>query len=337
MGQSKGMLKVADKGLFSLPPALTKIAFIVNPAAGGGRGRRRWDILAQALRRSNKTAAAGFTVFYTERPGHGTGLARQAAESGYERVAAAGGDGTISEIVNGLVGTGAALGVVPIGTGNDFARGAGLPADPLRAAETVISGSIQKIDLGLINEKRYFINIAGIGFDAEVARAVNEYPKVLGGTLPYLAGILKTLWSFSPALMRVKIDLRELRQKVFLLAVANATTYGGGLKICPDARIDDGLFDICVAGEIGRLEIPVLLPKIYQGGHRHHPKVKILRARQIEVHPSRLVAIHADGELIESQRFYCEIVPRAIDLIIPPAGGIFDGGREYNTGPARSS
>lgn len=269
--------------------------FVVNPAAGRGRARRIWE---QIRPRLTELGEWGFA--HTQRPGHATELARMAATQGYVRVVALGGDGTLSEVVNGLAGTGAALAVVPAGTANDFIRSAGIPARPFAAAELAMTGPVRPVDLGEIrsgDRSRYFINVAGFGFDAEVARAVNAYPKFFGGTVPYVLGILTTLWRYRPVPVELEVDGRPLHRKVFLGAVAIGQSYGGGMLIAPEAADDDGLFDVCLAGDVGPLQVLRLVPKIYSGGHRAHPQVEFFRCRRLSVRCRAPVSCQADGEL----------------------------------------
>lgn len=291
---------------------MAKIGFIVNPTAGRGRGRRLWESFASTL-----SVFGESTVWYSERPGHATELARAAADAGYQRVGAVGGDGTLAEVVNGLVGTDTALGIVPGGTGNDFVRGLGVPLEMKSAAELLFTGETRKVDLGKIESGPYFINVAGVGFDAEVARTVNSYPKYLGGTIPYLAGIATTLWRYKPYPVEIELDGTVLRRDIFLVAIGNASSYGGGMKICPDAKIDDGLFSVCIGSDIGRLEVLRLVPSIYSGGHVGHPKVEILTAKHIEIRSPHPVPGMADGELVGAVPLAYDILPGALDLVLP--------------------
>lgn len=292
--------------------ARVRACFVVNPAAGRGKARRTWQAIAPLA------ADHGATVHFTEGPGHGTDLARRAADAGYDRVVAVGGDGTVSEVVNGLMGTGSALGIIPSGTGNDLCRTLRIPFRAADAAEHALSGATRPIDVGEIEGGRYFINIAGVGFDAEVSRAVNAFPKYLGGTVPYVLGILKTLWRFHPAPMEIDVDGQRYDRKVFLMAVGIAQVYGGGMRMLPDASIDDGLLDICIGGDLGRAEILKLVPKLYSAGHVGHPKIEFARGKRVTVRSPVPVAVHADGDLIGE-------LPKTF-LIHPGALSVVSGG-----------
>lgn len=207
---------------------------------------------------------------------------------------------------------------MPAGTGNDYGRGIGIPTDPLAAARLALTGQGHPVDVGevyLDGRTQLFINVAGIGFDAEVARAVNAGPKWLGGTVPYLIGVLRTLGQYRPVNMKTVVDGKQTVRTVFLAAVAISRYYGGGMMIAPGAHVDDGVFDVCIAGNIGRAEALALVPKIYSGGHVGHPKVEFLRCQEIAFHPERSLAVHADGELLGDQPVRFRLLPRAIRVI----------------------
>lgn len=285
---------------------------IVNPIAGKGKAKAVWSAIAPYAQ------SLGAQVCFTKGPGDATELARSLAAAGAERVVAIGGDGTVSEVVNGLMGSGACLGVIPGGTGNDFCRVVGIPFAPLPAAQLALTGAAAPMDIGQIEGGRYFFNVAGIGFDAEVARAVNSYPKYLGGTIPYLLGILKTLWRYRPAPMEIEVDGRVYQRKVFLLAVGIAQAYGGGMRVLPDAKVDDGLLDVVIAGDVGRMEVLRLVPKLYKAGHVGHPKVEFTRGRHIRITSPQLVAMHLDGDVVGTLPASFLIHPGALGVITGP-------------------
>lgn len=296
---------------------MPRVCFIVNPTAGHGRALKTWkriEPLAAQL--------GAYGVKFTERPRHGEELARQAAREGFDRVISLGGDGTLNEVGNGLMGTGAALGVVPTGTGNDWVRTVGLShREPEEAVRVAFQGRLLKMDVGLAHGHRHFFNIAGIGFDAEVSRRVNDYGPVLkaiGGTLPSLLGIVGTLFRFGGAPIRVELDDQVLeRPRMLLMAVGIARYYGGGMKILPDALIDDGLFEVAWGEDLGRLELISLVGKIYQGEHVGHPKVTITRGRRLTATSTQRVAFHLDGDVAGDLPVTFELLPGALDVVVP--------------------
>lgn len=296
--------------------ALTRLCFIVNPTAGYGRALRTWNRIEPLV-----AGLGEYGVKFTERPRHGEELARQAAGEGFDRVISLGGDGTLNEVGNGLMGTGAALGVVPTGTGNDWVRTVGIQRDPEEAVRIAFQGRLMKMDVGLAHDYRHFFNIAGIGFDAEVSRRVNDYGPVLkaiGGTLPSLLGIVGTLFRFTGASVRVDLDGKILTpQRMLLMAVGIARYYGGGMKILPDAIIDDGLFEVAWGEDLGRLELVKLVGKIYSGEHVGHPKVTMARGRRLTATSEQRVAFHLDGDVAGNLPVTFEILPGALDVIVP--------------------
>ena len=290
-----------------------RVCYVVNPAAGRGRTGKLWPLLGQRL----KEEGHEFDVLYTGHPREATELARRAAREGYDRVAAVGGDGTACEVGEGLVGTDAALVVVPSGTGNDLRKPLRVPEDPLAAARLAFVGAPRPIDVGQVGA-RYFLNVAGVGFDAEVAREVNRLPKYFGGTIPYLWGVAKKLTSHRSVPMRIVADGRVLEERVYLLALGNGQWYGAGMKITPDAVIDDGLFDVVYAVDFNAWDAILTVPKVYSGAHLGHPKLRQLRARRVEITADQPVAYHIDGEEQGYLPATFVIIPRALQVVVPP-------------------
>lgn len=295
---------------------MPRCCFIVNPTAGHGRALKTWkrvEPLAATL--------GEYGVKFTERPRHGEELARQAAAEGFDRVIVMGGDGTLNEVGNGLMGTGAALGVVPTGTGNDWVRTVGIPRDPEAATRIAFQGRLAKTDVGLAVGYRHFFNIAGIGFDAEVSRRVNDYGpvlKMIGGTLPSLLGIVGTLFRFPGARVQLQMDGQSLEiPRMLLLAVGLARYYGGGMLILPDAILDDGKFEVAWGEDLGRLELVNLVGKIYKGGHVGHPKVKFTRVQRITATSATPVAFHLDGDVAGNLPVTFQLLPSALDIVVP--------------------
>lgn len=292
-----------------------RVFFVVNPTAGHGRARQAWERLEPHLRQWGE-----YGIAFTEHPRHGVELARAAAQAGYDRVAAMGGDGTLNEVANGLVGTGAALAVIPSGTGNDFVRTLGIPRDPVRAAEIAFNAPDRPVDVGLHQETgRHFINIAGIGFDAEVSREVNgrRFLKLIPGTLPSLLAVGLTLFRYHNPEMAIALDGVEFRRKVLLLAVGVARYYGGGMKVLPDAVLDDGAFTVAIGGDVSKGEILGLLPKLYSGRHVGHPKVEFHQAREVRVTSEVPVALHLDGDVVSTLPATFRLLPGALRVAAP--------------------
>lgn len=292
---------------------------MVNPVAGRGRAARTWPRVADRLR------AAGWSLeeVRSEAPGHAVELAARAARSGAALVLAAGGDGTANEVANGLARCGAlgsvALGLVPLGTANDFAACLGVPLDVDRAVELLLAGRRRRVDAGQVND-RWFLNVAGVGFDAEVARWVNGRRKWVRGTSMYVAGIFRTLAHYRPAQMRVRLDGVPWDAKAFLVAVGNAPAYAGGVRMCPGARPDDGELEVVRIGDVRKVEVLWLLPRLYRGRHLHHPKVARAAAREVDVDAEVPLAVHADGEPAGTTPARFRVQAGALQVVAPEPG-----------------
>jgi diacylglycerol kinase (ATP) len=298
---------------------------ILNPRAGNGAAARVW-----AHVQANVPEVRQWDCATTQAPGDATHLAASACGT-LDRVVVIGGDGTASEVANGLAHSKTAMAIIPAGTGNDLRVNLGIPADPVSAAQLAATGEPRPIDLGEIqqpNGARYFVNIAGFGFDAQVAERVNKLPKLGGGTLPYLAGVLQTLWQYRSPSMRLTLDQRVVEEPVFLVAVANCASYGGGMRIAPRAEPDDGAFDVCIVKNLSRLEVLRLLPKLYSGRHVTHSAVEIVRCREVSADASGRVLCQADGELVGALPARFAIRPGALQCVTPRRQAPVQGGRQ---------
>lgn len=286
---------------------------IVNPTAGRGRAQRIWHHL--------QTEHRDLPSMCTLAPGHARTAAADAVQRGVERIVAIGGDGTLSEVAHSLVGTPVALGVVPAGSGNDFSRALGVPRSPAEAVHLALHGSTRAVDMGRVDiagQERWFVNVAGCGFDAEVVRRTHA-TKRLGGTLAYLLGLLRTLSLFRPCPLRISVDGRSFSQRALSVAVANGPRYGGGMHIAPGARVDDGLFNVCVIGDVSPLQILSMLPRVYPGTHGDHPAVDMFQCRELHIEPSAApnASCQADGELIGALPATFTVHPGALQCVTP--------------------
>ncbi len=386
-----------------------RIAIILNPVAGRAKANRHREklerLLEETANRLSLPNSAYWSIAETSEPGEAERLAKGAASYGFEVVAAAGGDGTLSDVLNGVVGTPAKLGVLPLGTGNDFARCIGIGNDITLAIETLFLGESRLIDIGRatfdqegnfnltsdviknkflselpqqtnpfkINEpklvrffdgelesgqdvieprteieevspprisrkittplepllpletseyklpatKRFFLNISGCGLDAEVAERVNVGYRFLSGTSAYLAALMQSLYRYRATDLTLTLDGVERKERAMFCCIANATSYGGGMRVTPDALIDDGLFDVCLLKETGRLEFLRAFPQVYAGKHKSHPKVEMLQARHVIVESEPPLSVLIDGEVIGSTPVEFEIVPSAVEFLFP--------------------
>ncbi|HEY0711346.1 MAG TPA: diacylglycerol kinase family protein [Polyangia bacterium] len=297
---------------------------IVNPKSGGGLSEKRWAALLGPL-----TDGLGpFDARFTEAVGDGSRLAREEALAGRRLLVAFGGDGTISEVTDGIVGAGGGpdLGIIPRGTGGDFRRCLALPSDVVEAAKHLREAPRHVIDVGRAtyttadggSGTRHFVNVASFGFSAEVGRRANESSKKLGAKLSFLGATLSSLTAYDNVEVTIAIDGGEpQRRTVFLGAIGNGSFFGGGMNICPGSSLDDGLFDVVVVGDYSRMEVLRRIPRIYAGTHITLEHISSARARRVEVAPvagSRPIPIELDGETPGFLPATFEIVPRAIGL-----------------------
>lgn len=284
------------------------LTVIYNPTSGRGKRASDWRVARERL------VSAGACFLQTEGPGHATLLAKQASMDG-GTVVAAGGDGTLSEVVNGIFGTEACLGVLPLGTGNDFARCIGVGTDLVVAVDAILGDQKRQIDVlrWTIGDRTGLgVNVAGAGFDAMVATRINAGFRRLTGTTAYVAAVLDTLMKYRPVSIRVTVDGVTTETTAMLCSVANCQTYGGGMRIAPDASLDDGLLDVVIVEGVGKLEFLKTFPKVFAGKHIEHPKVKVLRGREIRIESEHPIPVLNDGEIAGTTPIDFEVLPRSL-------------------------
>jgi YegS/Rv2252/BmrU family lipid kinase len=283
--------------------------FVVNPAAGRGKAMRAMDQIGAAL-------PGGAEVVLSRGPGDTESQAFRAAAEGFGPVVAVGGDGTVLEVVNGLmrVPSPPALGIVAAGSGNDAARSLGIPRDPVAAARLAWSEQAGAVDLGMCNG-RYFLNVAGVGLDTVVAAAVNaQRGRFRQGRAGYVAQALRELRRFDNPPFTIHLDDRTIETPSILLAVANLRYFGGGMKIAPHADPTDGLLDLWIGGDLSRKEALVLFPAIYAGQHGRHPKVSHHRVTSVRIESPLPLQVQLDGEILDTLPAEFRIVPRALRI-----------------------
>jgi YegS/Rv2252/BmrU family lipid kinase len=289
--------------------------FIINPTASNGYARNVWTILETWLGEEN----IPYCFALSRDADHVEILAREAASVDGAVVAGVGGDGTLSRIADGLADTAATLGVIPAGTGNDFARSFNIPFDPVSACNILLNGQTVPLDTGRLNG-RIFLNVVGAGLDAEVVADANRIFKKLSGSLGYLLALLKQLVFFKPANIHILVDNKEFTACAWLVAVANACYYGSGMKVAPDADPQDGLADVIIVENIHRLNFLRLFPRVYAGRHTTHPAVRVLRGKEILITSDRPLHVHADGDLYGQTPLHVTMVKHGLRLKVPLVG-----------------
>jgi len=286
---------------------------IFNPNAGQGAAARREGAVRAAL----QAVELPFELVHTERVGHARELAAQAAAAHrYRVVVAVGGDGTINEVVNGLLGSDTPLGLMPIGTGNDFVKMIDLaPNQPKVAAERLRDGVVRPVDVGVANG-RAFLDALGTGFAAQVTVETLR-PTRLRGFAVYLVALVRALAHYKSPVMRVSYENQTIEQRMLLTAVGNGRCQGGGFWVTPDAIIDDGLLDLCVCGYMRTDEILRHVPKVLKGTHGRLKQVQMARVRHVTIEARAGMPVHLDGELlgIDVRHVDVEVRPGAITLL----------------------
>jgi YegS/Rv2252/BmrU family lipid kinase len=301
----------------------------VNPTSQGGATRRRWPAVEAKLR----AALGALEVEFTRGHRDAERLAREGVRAGVELVIVAGGDGTTSEVVEGLLGAGlggyAELALLPLGTGGDFARGLGMRAGGVDAAiERIAHGKARRIDAGLATfrgrdgreVRTHWLNIASLGISGLVTELVNRTPKRLGGRVSFLLGTLRAIARWEAAPVAVRVDGVLVHQgPLHLAAVANGSCFGGGMRVAPDARPDDGLADVVLIRGASKARLLRKLPLVYRGRHLGLAEVSSFRGRRVEASSEREVWVEIDGDPLGRLPASFELVPGAIALRgLPP-------------------
>jgi YegS/Rv2252/BmrU family lipid kinase len=297
-----------------------KTVFLVNPAAENGAAGRRWPELA------HEAASLGLQgeTRFSERPGHLTELAREAAADA-DLLVAVGGDGTVNEVVNGIAGLDVELALIPRGTGGDFVRTFGIPRKLDRAVEVALRGRTRAIDLGRgryrswagEDEESYFANIASAGMSGAIAKRTNETSKALGGKVSYAWATVAVFSRWRSDEVRVRVDGTEQAGRMHDVIVANGRYLGGGMKMVPEAEPDDGLLDVLLIGDLTKRDLLLTMPKTYRGKHLPHPKATLLRGTTVEIDAPEPLPVELDGEQPGTTPVRFEIVPRALRLRVP--------------------
>ena len=285
-----------------------KAELIINHTAGGGKPEKYISEILSYFDGIN----FDYHVSWTPSSGSATTLARQAAEQGADIIISVGGDGTINEIINGIIQspTQPALGIIPAGWANDFIKSTTIPKDILQACQIISRNKTKMIDVGLINEETYFANVCGIGFDADIADLANQmktrYPhwKTLSAYVYVFATIQKLLSSLPSFQAKITIDGKVVEGEMLLVAVANGKIEGGKFNITPAAEIDDGLLDICIIEKMNRFRCLYLLPKVIKGTHHEVSEVSFFRGKDILIELNKFVTAQVAGEILPPEKKY---------------------------------
>jgi YegS/Rv2252/BmrU family lipid kinase len=302
-----------------------KTIVIVNPASGRGRAKKQLPTIERILRASG----LDFDLQQSERPWHAAEIAEAAARRGIDAVIAAGGDGTVNEVINGLMRARldgfvqTALGVLGIGTGNDFAASLNLPGNLNETVGAILRNTRRSVDIGLLKgcsfaEGRYFGNCVGIGFDA-AGGVLAEKITWASGLLAYLIAALQNIFIYYKApTLEIQLDQETIRMPSLLVSVMNGKRIGGGFWTAPDASPDDGLFDLCIAEEVSRPRMLTLLPHFLKGTQINQPEIQMKQTRMVKITATKgIMPIQADGEILDDacREVSIEILPKTLEVI----------------------
>jgi diacylglycerol kinase (ATP) len=288
------------------------IALLVNPTSGKGRGARLAEPVAERLR----SLGASVDVVVGRDADETYDKIRDRVSAGVDAVVALGGDGLVNMALQVVAGTAIPLGVVPAGTGNDIARALGLSlTDPMAAVDHLARGETRQVDLGRV-AGRWFGGVLGSGFDSMVNERANRmtWPR---GRLRYDVAMIAELRTFRPVPFELILDGEEWRTEAMLVAVGNSASYGGGMRVCPDASLEDGLLDVTVVGRMSKPEFIRVFPSVYKGTHVRHRAVTVKRARHVSLRAFGVTA-YADGERVATLPLACEAVPKALHVLAAP-------------------
>jgi diacylglycerol kinase (ATP) len=302
-----------------------KYFIIVNPISGRGLGEKSVTKIKDFFEKHSMN----YTLVRTERPWHAAELAEQAARKKYDVLVCASGDGTFNEALNGLMRARAegfnhtALGMISIGTGNDFAGGVGIPTTLDESLETLVENKRRKVDIGLVSggdypDGRYFGNGIGIGFDAAVGFAALQL-RFLRGLPAYLIGAIQTVFFYyTPPRLKIQLDDETVEQHSLMVSVMNGKRMGGGFRMAPNGDPHDGLFDLCIAETAGKLRIFQLIPYFIRGDQEGQPEIKMRRSRKVTVTATEGdFPAHADGETLclNGKELTLELIPGALEVV----------------------
>lgn len=306
-----------------------RIHAIVNPASANGRTRKEWPQLLRLM----EARLGEITWEMTDGPGHATGLAAKALQSGCTHIVSVGGDGTHQEVANAFLGPHgslypeAVMGILSRGTGGDLVKSLGIPKRPAEAIACLAHESVARMDAGWIRyrdpagieRQRAFLNVASLGIGGEVDLRVNRTSKALGGFISFLWATMVTLMAFQGKHIRLSLDNGPLTEyDVILTAVANGQYFGGGMWVAPTARVDDGAFSIVLVRDMRLLELLPQLGKVYRGTHLTHPKVELFQAKRVVAQSHDEVWLDVDGEPLGTLPAELHMLPRAIKVIVGP-------------------
>jgi len=292
-------------------PTVEKIVFVVNPISGSGHQKEIGKYIDKYLDKSMYHPE----IFFTESRGHAVELARQAVQEGAGIVVAVGGDGTVNEVGKALVGTATALAIIPTGSGNGLARHLGLPMNFRKSILAINGGNRKRIDTATMNGS-FFINMAGVGFDAHVARKFDAADK--RGFISYLSISTSSYKHYKPKKYKIRVDGKLFKRTALLVSFANSSQFGSNTTIAPKASLDDGLIDVCILRKLPFWKIVLLSPLVFMKKFDKTPYLEIIQGREVLVERKKGKYVHLDGEPgKENKTFSVQVHPLSLQVIVP--------------------
>ncbi|MCD4747206.1 MAG: diacylglycerol kinase family lipid kinase [Bacteroidales bacterium] len=287
------------------------IHFIVNPVSGIGKQK----VIEKQIEEHLDKSKYEYRVIYTKTPGHATELSKEAVQSNVNILVAVGGDGSVNEIARGLIGTDTVLGIIPTGSGNGLAHHLNIPGNYEQAFKIINKEKSIKIDTASINNT-LFVSIAGIGFDALVAKKFAKSKK--RGFLTYLRIVTEKYAGYKPKKYKLEIDGEKIKTKALFISFANSDQFGYNAAIAPKAKIDDGLLDVCIVQKAPLIEIPFLAHLLYWKKIDRSKYIKVIKAKHVKVIRKKNKTINIDGEPVKlSKKLNVKIMPLSLKIIVP--------------------
>lgn len=290
---------------------MRNILFIINPAAGQGQSKEVLPIIKEVLSRYE----IEYDIKISSRKNQITEMVSESVHlNTYTDIVAVGGDGTVVETINGILGYDIRLGLIPMGTGNDLARTLNVPSDPVKALEKIVYGQVKEVDLGSANGT-VFVNSAGVGIDGAIIHDTAAIKNFISGSAAYLMSTVKSIITFKPFKVELVMDGVKFDRDAYLIAVGNGQYFGGGMRITPHAELDSGEFQVCLVRKLSRLRFLKVFPSVYKGKHSKAPEVEMFTCREVSIKsPDRDLHVSADGNLVSTTPVKIEIIPEKLKV-----------------------
>jgi diacylglycerol kinase (ATP) len=288
-----------------------KILFIVNPISGSGKN----SPLEKYIEERFGNPAFTYKIVQTERAGHASELSKTAVAEGTDIIVAVGGDGTVNETARAIIGTDCAMGIIPTGSGNGLARHLKLPFNVKKALASIALGRFIMIDTATLDDK-VFLSMAGIGYDAHVARKFADAGK--RGFLTYFKIVSSDYRNYKPRNYRLILDGKMIKRKAFMVSFANSNQFGNNTSINPNAKLDDGYIDVCIVRKVPMRRLPFVIPLLFMGKFDKTLYIEIIRAKTITIKRKKGKAVHLDGDPYDSgKQMEIQIHPLSLRIIVP--------------------